>query len=1226
MPRNRAFSEPELSAEYSADYSLSFPSEPEGNQRRRPRGSPGAPGAPCPCAPRSRRFSSFSPESLEKLYQTYFRRQRHETLLVLVVFSALFDLYVLAMCAAFSRVEKLLPALAALGGLVAHGAIFLLLKSRLLPERFCRQFLPCGLWALTVAQLWALLGLEFGRSSPEPVDTAGWQAFFAFSCFLTLPLRLARILLLAAAACGGHAPRPGHRAAPRRRAAAAAAGDGVDRGEVARQLLSNVALYACAVAVGAMSYVMADRKHRKAFLEARQSLEVKLNLEEQSQQQERLMLSILPKHVADEMLKDMKKDPSQKELQQFNTMYMYRHENVSILFADIVGFTQLSSSCSAQELVKLLNELFARFDKLAARHHQLRIKILGDCYYCICGLPEFREDHAACSIRMGLAMVDAIASVRERTHTAVDMRVGVHSGAVLGGVLGQKRWQYDVWSTDVTVANKMEAGGIPGRVHISQSTVDCLKGEFEVEPGEGGSRCDYLRDKGIVTYLVVVPKQGLRHGVNGVKLSLTSSHGVSPPPVTTNGGLSPEPPEDAERGRSSSVELDDDDDTEVPNPSFLNLRRRLRLRDLAKRAIANPSFPNPRRRLRLRDLAGRVVPNPSFPNPRRRLRLRDLAERACPQVPNPSFPNPRRRLRLRDLAERAVPNPSFPNPRRRLRLRDLAERVAGAAQNEQELNRLLNEALLERESIQALKGRSTFRLSLRFRDPAMETRFSLEKEKQSGAAFSCSCVVLVFSALVEAAVDPWLVTNYVTFVVGEALLAALTLCSSAAVFPRGFPKKLVAFSAWIDRTRWARNSWAVAAVAVVTAADVVDMLACHRHRWLVTNATSGPPRAGDGCGGGCTEHPKYFSYIALLALVATVMLVQVSHMVKLTLMVLITAATGAVNFSAWAPIFDHYDRRRGQPSSSVLVPSKYSMTAMIFVVMLSFYYFSRHVEKLARTLFLWKIDVHDQKERVSEMRRWNEALVANMLPEHVARHFLGSKKRDEELYSQSYEEIGVMFASLPNFADFYTEESINNGGIECLRFLNEIISDFDALLDEPQFRCITKIKTIGSTYMAASGVTPDAGANGFGAKKDQRSEKERWQHLADLADFALAMKVTLMNINYQSFNNFMLRIGMNKGAVLAGVIGARKPHYDIWGNTVNVASRMESTGVMGNIQVVEETQQILKDYGFRFVRRGAVYVKGKGELLTFFLKGREKPASLLGAAAVPLPHQVLENS
>ncbi len=132
------------------------------------------------------------------------------------------------------------------------------------------------------------------------------------------------------------------------------------------------------------------------------------------------------------------------------------------------------------------------------------------------------------------------------------------------------------------------------------------------------------------------------------------------------------------------------------------------------------------------------------------------------------------------------------------------------------------------------------------------------------------------------------------------------------------------------------------------------------------------------------------------------------------------------------------------------------------------------VEKLARTLFLWKIEVHEQKEKVYEMRRWNEALVTNMLPEHVARHFLGSKKRDEvrnpacqsqipcltqilsnsinfpmhtsqELYSQSYDEIGVMFASIPNFSDFYTEESINNGGIECLRFLNEIISDFDSV-------------------------------------------------------------------------------------------------------------------------------------------------------------------------------------
>ncbi|XP_032209047.1 adenylate cyclase type 3 isoform X3 [Mustela erminea] len=1106
-------------------------------------------------------------------------------------------------------------------------------------------------------------------------------------------------------------------------------------------ILANVFLYLCAIVVGIMSYYMADRKHRKAFLEARQSLEVKMNLEEQSQQQENLMLSILPKHVADEMLKDMKKDESQKDQQQFNTMYMYRHENVSILFADIVGFTQLSSACSAQELVKLLNELFARFDKLAAKYHQLRIKILGDCYYCICGLPDYREDHAVCSILMGLAMVEAISYVREKTKTGVDMRVGVHTGTVLGGVLGQKRWQYDVWSTDVTVANKMEAGGIPGRVHISQSTLDCLKGEFDVEPGEGGSRCEYLDEKGIETYLIIASKPEVK--------KTATQHGLGGPALLNGAPASSKP------GSPALIE------TKEPNGSV--------------------------------HTSGSTSEEP-------------------------------------EDQDAQADNPSFPNPRRRLRLQDLADRVVDASEDEHELNQLLNEALLERESAQVVKKRNTFLLSMRFMDPDMETRYSVEKEKQSGAAFSCSCVVLLCTALVEILIDPWLMTNYMTFVVGEVLLLILTVCSLAAIFPRAFPKKLVAFSTWIDRTRWARNTWAMLAIFILVMANVVDMLSCLQYYTGPNNSTAGLDMED-----GCVENPKYYNYVAVLSLIATIMLVQVSHMVKLTLMLLVTGAVAVINIYAWRPIFDEYDRKRFQehdfPVVALekmqglstpglnstgrlpLVPSKYSMTVMIFIMMLSFYYFSRHVEKLARTLFLWKIEVHDQKERVYEMRRWNEALVTNMLPEHVARHFLGSKKRDEELYSQSYDEIGVMFASLPNFADFYTEESINNGGIECLRFLNEIISDFDSLLDNPKFRVITKIKTIGSTYMAASGVTPDVNTNGFASSnKEEKSDKERWQHLADLADFALAMKDTLTNINNQSFNNFMLRIGMNKGGVLAGVIGARKPHYDIWGNTVNVASRMESTGVMGNIQVrpaaeqsvcadagagnniglarvamcsclsvglgyqggssgrsqarvgntslpfakfrlkllvtlsfwyelsnllhhhqlppeatpnhaswvwqrvpqsrergqknrerccqrqpravlwvseryccerdrpqanypgplmhrikglaediwkralqadssgpagpmwtplgspglsshnvlplqvVEETQAILREYGFRFVRRGPIFVKGKGELLTFFLKGRDKPAAFPNGSSVTLPHQVVDNS
>ncbi|KAJ8290923.1 hypothetical protein GJAV_G00019230 [Gymnothorax javanicus] len=1130
MPRNRAFSEPECSAEYSADCSVTLPSDPGQAVGRTHEVTVRNSGC-CLCLPRFMRLT-FAPESLENLYQTYFRRQRHETLLVLVVFAALFDCYVIIMCAVVYTKDKLATTIVAAVGLLAHVLLYVLCRFGLLPDRMTRRVVPYALWVLIAAQIFSYLGLNFARFH-QASDTVGWQAFFVFSSFLTLPLRLTPIVLITALSCAIHTLVLGVTIAQQQQ-------EHLQGAALGRQLLANVMIYLCAITVGIMSYYMADRKHRKAFLEARQSLEVKLNLEEQSQQQERLLLSILPKHMADEMLQDMKRDDSQREMQQFNTMYMYRHENVSILFADIVGFTQLSSACSAQELVKLLNELFARFDKLAAKYHQLRIKILGDCYYCICGLPDYREDHAACSILMGLAMVEAISYVREKTQTEVDMRVGVHTGTVLGGVLGQKRWQYDVWSTDVTVANKMEAGGIPGRVHISQSTMECLHGEFSLEPGHGGERCDYLKEKGIETYLVVVPKGPVcRNGINGVKLSVTSSNGNSPLLINTT------------------------------------------------------------------ECNGSV-------------------HTACTTPEEPEELDTRRNKHLKDYL---VVNPSFPNPRRRLRLRDLAERVIDAQENEQELNKLLNEALLERETVQALKGTHTNRLSLRFVDPDMELRFSVEKEKQSGAAFSCSCVVLFFTAVMEALIDPHLIVNYVTLVIGEVLLLILTVCSLAAIFPRVFPKRLVIFSGWIDHTRWARNTWAMAAIFILTMADMVDMLSCLRTPPPAGNssAAGSPGLPGEG---GCAENPKYYSFIAVLALLATTMLVQVSHMVKLTLMLLITMATGVVNIYSWRDIFDEYDHVRFKDYRDSLVPSKYSMTLMVVVMMISFYYFSRHVEKLARTLFLWKMEVHIQKEKVYEMRRWNEALVTNMLPEHVARHFLGSKKRDEELYSQSYDEIGVMFASIPNFSDFYTEESINNGGIECLRFLNEIISDFDCLLDEQQFRCITKIKTIGSTYMAASGIIPDASTNGYNClkQKEELSDKERWQHLADLADFALAMKVTLMNINYQSFNNFMLRIGLNKGAVLAGVIGARKPHYDIWGNTVNVASRMESTGVMGNIQVVEDCYAVLKEYGFRFVRRGPIFVKGKGELLTFFLKGREKQGSFINGSSVTLPHQTLSAS
>lgn len=162
----------------------------------------------------------------------------------------------------------------------------------------------------------------------------------------------------------------------------------------------------CVNFCGIVLHFPREQAQRKAFLETRDCVEARLKIQRENQQQEQLLLSVLPRHVAMEMKNDIAGQPREE---QFHKIYIQRHDNVSILFADICGFTTLSDQCTAEELVRLLNELFARFDKLAHEHYCLRIKLLGDCYYCVSGLPEARPDHALCAVEMGLDMIDAIA-------------------------------------------------------------------------------------------------------------------------------------------------------------------------------------------------------------------------------------------------------------------------------------------------------------------------------------------------------------------------------------------------------------------------------------------------------------------------------------------------------------------------------------------------------------------------------------------------------------------------------------------------------------------------------------------------------------------------------------------------------------------------------------------------------------------------------------------------
>lgn len=219
--------------------------------------------------------------------------------------------------------------------------------------------------------------------------------------------------------------------------------------------------------------------------------------------------------------------------------------------------------------------------------------------------------------------------------------------------------------------------------------------------------------------------------------------------------------------------------------------------------------------------------------------------------------------------------------------------------------------------------------------------------------------------------------------------------------------------------------------------------------------------------------------------------------------------------------------------------------------------------------------------------------------------------------------MGVIFASIANFSEFY-EESYE-GGKECYRVLNELIGDFDELLRKPEFRSVEKIKTIGSTYMAASGLNVQQMA--------EDDDESPHAHLRALFNFALNMMGVLDDFNKNMLGfGFKLRIGFNHGPLTAGVIGTTKLFYDIWGDTVNIASRMDSTGVECRVQVSEESHAVLSAIGLEFDYRGTVNVKGKGQMRTYLYPksgestGQYRTELAAGAGPLPLPLPISKTS
>jgi adenylate cyclase len=192
-------------------------------------------------------------------------------------------------------------------------------------------------------------------------------------------------------------------------------------------------------------------------------------LDEERARSHSLLLNILPQAIID-------------RLDAGETTIADRYSSVTVLFSDLVGFTALSSDLEPQRLVAELNRLFSEFDALCERTEVEKIKTIGDAYLAVGGLPGTRPDHATAVAELALGMVEAVARLNVSSGRDWRIRIGVHSGPAVAGVIGTRKFVYDVWGDTVNVASRLESSAEPNRILVSEPVAEALRGTFDLEP------------------------------------------------------------------------------------------------------------------------------------------------------------------------------------------------------------------------------------------------------------------------------------------------------------------------------------------------------------------------------------------------------------------------------------------------------------------------------------------------------------------------------------------------------------------------------------------------------------------------------------------------------------------------------------------------------------------------------------------------------------------------
>ncbi|XP_063899611.1 adenylyl cyclase X E isoform X2 [Helicoverpa armigera] len=833
---------------------------------------------------------------------------------------------------------------------------------------------------------------------------------------------------------------------------------------------------------------------RRSFLDRRACVESTLRLKFVKDQEERLMMSILPEHIVSKVRQDIRNmflgletRSLSHNMKSFNQLYVAEHDNVSILYADVVNYTMISTTLSPMRMVELLNELFGRFDEASEEHDVLRIKFLGDCYYCVSGIPKPSAQHAKNCVDLGLEMINIIKDVREKRSLNIDMRIGVHSGKILSGLIGIRKWQYDVWSKDVTIANKMESTGKAGKVHVTKQTLELLLDyarEYIIEPNFESQNDPFIMKNKLETYLLSRPSRALEY-----KPFRRASVGFNKIITKTN---------------------------------------------TSARRSENRSANNFRRTTTFMD--------------------ENLVEY-------------QQMLKAAD-AQMAKEIEDMTNGKEHFR-------------NESKLNRF----------------------TLMFKDFQMEKKFLLLPDPLFKYYITCCLIIFSLMLLINGLTTRWFEGfQWYAWVLLSALLLALILMQPFTWFQflwtkyKGFEEPRNKYLRWIYdisakiiRSAKIRTVIYLMISISLAATSVVNVIAC----------TEVEVPAAETVLSNCISS-WHVTQCWGLALLLNFLFSRVFFIFKWIV------AGGMTFFYLWIVWEIKTSLFIDDVAWNVGLDPRISHTLAVIVITVTLYWIDRTTEYRNRLDHLWQLQLSDEQSEAETMLKVNNMLLENILPAHVVQVYLNLNRSLDELYYEKYDNVAVMFASLTDYK-LGMEGDADMSDKFLLSILDEIISDFDRLLltGTSDYK-VEKIKMAGWTYMAACGLDPSRRESIDSVSNHESLQNSPYSRavVLTMVEFAAAMMMQLQNFNrgsFQSFEGLNLRIGMSNGEVAAGVVGSQKPLYDIWGHAVNMASRMDSTGESGKIQVTENTAIILDECGILTTCRGETFVKGAGYIKTYFV-------------------------